>query len=1138
MTRTLEVPNTNTENADSNAAIDSPPNDKATNDSSKTAKSPRSQSKLTYVQMVTNAIVALKDRTGSSQVAIKKYMLAKHPELTPDKLKPNLNKALKSGLKANRFLKNKASFKIHPDFRKQMKAKKSPAKKKVKNEVQASQEAKEDQQAAKEKARLDRVRKRKFPMEDWRLVAEDKELNVAVKLPRRPALGILFPDATAACKTDTRNSGLLEDVFVVYHFFKGDVGWGLDGTKMVAPFSLQHLLECVRQIVLGSTKRARMIPPLVVHLFTVALQNLVPEHLQVALTASSWSEVLVLYMDAMERFCEISQAENAGELTGHPIDVDYLFGRSDEKKDGALPDSASQGPYYFDTKLAKVHTKLFSSDPWMLSADELFCLLRALVDDLVANSSHIALELDCRLQTTTELLKNKRTADANHRRLQTIRNREVLEKKQEEKERIENGVKATRSNTKTFSINEAQLDSAKRNQLKANSLYEKAIQRKRIRTLPIGSDRQHNEYFHFQNDPSIVFVRKRGKAIPSTFPFKLQDLESFRGTWQSAEKRSLLEAIKNSLDIRGEREYELSRVLEPVCKMVFDDIKQSSEIKQQQKEKQELERKLDNAKLKREFGRKSGRLVAQSEEEVTSLQAEVDSLEHSINSQNELDGVVVEEMTGLNTLRAFDKSDYITRANDGKLLHIPCSDLWSTGVGKGCGLVGCIIRDLLQLEERVESLSGATNINRKTIISNLETASQAWHASMVFPGEKKTKVSINGEQTSDTASITPRASSQSAMSLSANQILTMLKVRLKTHSSHKVVTDTNREIRLQQPLLLLEDCVFQVSGLAVASRDAEDADDNMSTSTGEDKAEELGYEWKRLVYRLGRIPAKAHSRIRRTLVEAISAARKGQSAVVAELRDALLQYHAGAAGACKAAALAVLEQHGGFIEEGDNDIEEIEGAETMKTTEATETDFAAALSAEAVILSSSLEGREDATRADWRNAVKRAKTFSKIAALAAGFHTKASKLLDKMEEEHDALKKAIKTWEKASASKRSSNKGVAESSEVWADVQHTDDFCLAKIEPYPWWPARKVTAKDEQLSCALGNIDRCLVSLIGELGGLRVVKTGNLLPFSKELPQDEDLTSYSKDIQDQLNDCMKMAGRIVRGRSKTGCDFD
>ncbi|CAJ1946516.1 unnamed protein product [Cylindrotheca closterium] len=1121
MTMTPEIPRTNAENADSNAALDSPANEKKISGSSpKSAKPPGSQSKLTYIQMVTDAIIALKDRTGSSQVAIKKYILSKHPEMTPDKLKTNLNKALKSGLKVNRFLKNKASFKIHPDFRKQMKAKKSTAKIKVKNEITTKQGENEDRQAAKEKARLDRIRKRKFPLEDWKLVAEDKELNVSVKLPRRPAFALLFPDAAAACKTDTRNSGLMEDVFVVYHFFRGDIGWGLDESKQVAPFTLQHLLECTRQIVLGSAKRARIIPPLVVHLFTVALQNLAPEVLQVALTAGSWSEVLVLYMDAMERFCEISQSENVGELTGHTIDVDYLFGDSDEHRDGALPESTSHGPYYFDAKLAKIHSKLLSNDPWMLSADELFCLLRALVDDLVANSLDVALELDDRLQTTTELLKNKRIADANYRKLQTTRNRELLEQKQEEKERIENGIKATRSNTKTCSVSEAQLDSAKRSQQKATSLYEKAMQQKRIRTLPIGCDRQHNEYFHFHNDPSRLFVRKRGKTIPSTFPFKLQDLESFRGTWQSVDERSVLEAVKESLDVRGERELGLSRALEPVCKMVFDDIKESSEIKQQQKGKEELERKLENAKLKCEFGRKSGRLVAQSEKEVFSLQAEVDSLEHNIGSQNKIEEVDVEEITGLNALRSFDKSGTVSRASDMhssepenyRPIHVQCSNLWSTGGNNGTGLVGCIIRDLLQLEERVERLTSATSINRRTLISNLESASQAWHANIVSSVENNVKSSSAGEEKNDTASTTPRTQAQTATSLSANQILTMLK----------------------QPVLLLEDRVFQVSGLAVASQDAEDADDNMSTSPEGCKAEELGYEWKRLVHRLGRIPAKAHSRIRRTLVEAISAARKGQNAaVVAELRDALLQYHPGAAGACKAAALSVLEQHGGFIEEDDCDIEGIEDSDTMKT-EATVNDFAAALSAEAVILSSSLEGCEDATRADWINAVKRAKTFSKLAALAAGFHTKASKLLNKMEEEHDSLMKAIKTWEKVAASKGPLKKDIAESSEVWAEVKHNDDFCLAKIPPFPWWPARKVTAKDKHLGDALRNLDRCLVSLVGELGGLRVVKTGNIRSFSDEFPGDEDLTSYSKDVQDQLDDCMKMARRIIRGRSKTG----
>jgi histone H1/5 len=75
---------------------------------SKPAKSPGTPGKITYIQMVTAAIIALKDRTGSSLIAIKKYILANNPGLTPAQMKLNLNKALKSGVKAGRLLNVKS----------------------------------------------------------------------------------------------------------------------------------------------------------------------------------------------------------------------------------------------------------------------------------------------------------------------------------------------------------------------------------------------------------------------------------------------------------------------------------------------------------------------------------------------------------------------------------------------------------------------------------------------------------------------------------------------------------------------------------------------------------------------------------------------------------------------------------------------------------------------------------------------------------------------------------------------------------------------------------------------------------------------------------------------------------------------
>ena len=87
------------------------------------AASKASPAKVSYVQLIHDAIVALKDRTGSSSVAIQKYILANNPDITAAKLKTRLLLSLKSGVSNKRFLKVKASFKIHPDHLKKRKQK-------------------------------------------------------------------------------------------------------------------------------------------------------------------------------------------------------------------------------------------------------------------------------------------------------------------------------------------------------------------------------------------------------------------------------------------------------------------------------------------------------------------------------------------------------------------------------------------------------------------------------------------------------------------------------------------------------------------------------------------------------------------------------------------------------------------------------------------------------------------------------------------------------------------------------------------------------------------------------------------------------------------------------------------------------
>jgi hypothetical protein len=335
----------------------------------------------------------------------------------------------------------------------------------------------------------------------------------------------------------------------------------------------------------------------------------------------------------------------------------------------------------------------------------------------------------------------------------------------------------------------------------------------------------------------------------------------------------------------------------------------------------------------------------------------------------------------------------------------------------------------------------------------------------------------------------------------------------------------------------LEERVFEMTGLAVAARDADEADDNMSASEDKEEARQelIQQAWKKIANRLYGLPAKAHSKIRHAVVEAIAAARKAQQPnVVAELRSALLLFHPEAPGACKKATLEMLERHGGYDDaddEDDEDEEDNEEEDAPKEDDHPEEGVSSQLCAEAVILNSSLDGQEDASRADWIDAVKRCKTISKFASLAAAFCRKATEKLEKLETENEKLSDILEVWEKVAAGKKKKT-DAKEPSEVWANVECTDEFCLAKVEEYPWWPAKKCVAKNEKLAASLESLDRALVSFVGESGGIRVVKNEGLLPFSETLPEDDTSSAHSKEIRTQLDDCMTMARRIIRGKEK------
>lgn len=295
---------------------------------------PGSKKKPTMTEMVHQAICSLGDRTGSSGTAIRKHILDTHDHVQDNKaFRSRLNLTLKTGVKNERFKKNRNSYKIHAAFCKKERERKKKQSKKLNEQEKKKQQEMEkiaaekkqkeleakmtpeqlavlqkkqqkereirrkkelEEKAAKE--RQERIRKRRFPMEDTKLHREDKELHVKPppEVTRRPALPYFFhatlplddprrsgkipasitgPSKCDLLEYDSR--GLVPDLLQVYHFFRGDVHFTLDeDTQLVPEFGLDHLMFAVEQVMNGNARRSRLVPPLISHLFCTCLKLL------------------------------------------------------------------------------------------------------------------------------------------------------------------------------------------------------------------------------------------------------------------------------------------------------------------------------------------------------------------------------------------------------------------------------------------------------------------------------------------------------------------------------------------------------------------------------------------------------------------------------------------------------------------------------------------------------------------------------------------------------------------------------------------------------------------------------------------------------------------------------------------------
>ena len=332
----------------------------------------------------------------------------------------------------------------------------------AKKQAREANEAKKEALAKKAKEREDRIKKRRFPMEDLKLICEDKELCVkkSSDVTRPPFLPFVFQSLMPhderpktkkstpgsmvnACSTtvSTGSRGLISDVLQVYHFFVGDIGYArMSGA--VPNFTLKHLLHAVNEIVSGNARKSRAVPPLISQLFVAALTVLTSAKaedwvsddgtnhskweslktdltkLKQSLSAASWPETLVCYIDAMQRFFTSDATRGNNAWPGTPIimgDDDGMTSEDEMESDMPSGYGAYIGP--LQCSLNRGYNKLQRHDSWYLSADELIAALRALTDDIFAMKPSLSKEIEERDQKLFDLLKHKKAAESQFRKI-------------------------------------------------------------------------------------------------------------------------------------------------------------------------------------------------------------------------------------------------------------------------------------------------------------------------------------------------------------------------------------------------------------------------------------------------------------------------------------------------------------------------------------------------------------------------------------------------------------------------------------------------------------------------------------------------------------------------------------------------
>jgi len=1215
--------------------------------------------KPAYVDMIHEAIVAIKDRTGSSVVAMSKWILANHEHaasINQNMFKSRLNMALKQGVKEERFIKVRASYKINAEWTKKERAKEAAKKKaeqKKKKELEKMSQKKKEEMA-KKKAEADKkkkeasmtpeeradaeerkkkkeeaekkkkwiaeqLKKRRFPMEDTRLHSENKEWGVRPRkdVTRPPAL----PD-TLACiipphlrtgdrKWSSRNAcsnvvhtggnlselgpdrdrGLITDVLQVWHFFCGDVGLE-DENYPVPKFSVKTMFYALDEVLSGNAKAAKALPPLITHLFVTALKMLLaaqdtsseaePVDLRLqadlaklagGLNAVSWSQIFCYYVELMESFYTSDLSLGPDVLPGEgKLDMSYFWNhvKMDVENDASKSEEPIKYNAYIGNPggvLAKAMSKLQRQvEPWALSAEELMAMLRTLTDDILAKRPDLSEDMQGRGAKLYELQKAKRAALVKYNKVRLAYEgpkKPSKPKKSDNDEKKEDGVKGsggdvgaegdTKEDEEEEEVDEEekeeeekpfvptatkkQFEAAQKAWIKAHEAFENGITKLVSRSEPIGFDRNHNAFYVFRHDPEMVHI-ERLKPMSLTDELKLLGVElNPFSSWHVIDTKPLFEQFLCCLDDRGIREretlYEL-RELTILKRRLHDGKKDNTRVQAREKEMEDLQRRLENAKSACDAadGRRSGRLAGNAGDELKKIEEKIKLTVEAHQEEERQEKAGREKasdyfsLTGLRMVvdlyasagkkltRSSRKADDDDESGNPPIAEMTCDKLWWDDKVGGNGTVNVLVNALLEMEDKCNDLSPwkRNDATREEWRKQLSDASVAWAQDCLM--QLGPSADYDDEATSPSPNKSQRTES---LKMSHANIVASIKACLK-----------DLELR-----------VFEMSGQKKAVEEADTVEEDGGDQSGDEDdvdQKKRGQNWKIKINALNRVPTPKYTLIRDIIVAAITVARKAHlNQVAAELKAALQLHRPHAAGEAKAAAIAVLEKYGGCDASGDEeedvDFDELAAVDAPADSpdnEAHDAAIASMLCSEAIMMSGSIGGDDDADPYDWSDAIKECKSLSRLAALTQCFLSKAYDVVARIELERGELDSLLGVNAKRqSRSKKASNikKSRDSSVGIWCDSKLTDRLVKAKVTNYPWWPARVCEPFDPMIAEGVEECGHVVISSVGN-PGMFLVPEKDVVEFVEEI--EDDLSGFDDEVVTSLRESTAIAKKLWR----------